>query len=200
MCFPSIPLEGDPQPPVYHHVLVWGSSEVGESYLTLALEVALMGMGQQRIMPEGLYAQDKVAAVPPPTPPVINPQGCSSVSSGARLAVSTRDEVTVVEFTSLKHPDRQFLPKWRERWLTLEQNVAISCSLCELVLAVAQHADWRPFWSSECHSAGTGILSSCPQEPHTSARPRKLSQLACCAVSKDEPLNLAEYWFSVCLR
>uniref|UniRef100_A0A8C6KWL8 Zinc finger, SWIM-type containing 5 n=1 Tax=Nothobranchius furzeri TaxID=105023 RepID=A0A8C6KWL8_NOTFU len=32
----------------------------GESYLTLALEVALMGMGQQRIMPEGLYAQDKV--------------------------------------------------------------------------------------------------------------------------------------------
>uniref|UniRef100_A0A7N9AUU8 Zinc finger, SWIM-type containing 5 n=1 Tax=Mastacembelus armatus TaxID=205130 RepID=A0A7N9AUU8_9TELE len=37
-------------------VLLYG----GESYLTLALEVALMGMGQQRIMPEGLYAQDKV--------------------------------------------------------------------------------------------------------------------------------------------
>uniref|UniRef100_A0A7N6C4V8 SWIM-type domain-containing protein n=1 Tax=Anabas testudineus TaxID=64144 RepID=A0A7N6C4V8_ANATE len=48
------------QPPVYHHVPVWGSSDGGESYLTLALEVALMGMGQQRIMPEGLYAQDKV--------------------------------------------------------------------------------------------------------------------------------------------
>uniref|UniRef100_A0A665WTV2 ZSWIM4-8 C-terminal domain-containing protein n=1 Tax=Echeneis naucrates TaxID=173247 RepID=A0A665WTV2_ECHNA len=48
------------QPPVYHHVPVWGSPEGGESYLTLALEVALMGMGQQRIMPEGLYAQDKV--------------------------------------------------------------------------------------------------------------------------------------------
>uniref|UniRef100_A0A8C0ZFQ3 Zinc finger SWIM-type containing 5 n=1 Tax=Cyanistes caeruleus TaxID=156563 RepID=A0A8C0ZFQ3_CYACU len=31
-----------------------------ESYLSLALEVALMGMGQQRVMPEGLYAQDKV--------------------------------------------------------------------------------------------------------------------------------------------
>ncbi|KAK1879670.1 Zinc finger SWIM domain containing protein 5 [Dissostichus eleginoides] len=46
-------------PPVYHHVPVWGSSDGGESYLTLALEVALMGMGQQRIMPEGLYAQDK---------------------------------------------------------------------------------------------------------------------------------------------
>uniref|UniRef100_A0A7N6FI38 ZSWIM4-8 C-terminal domain-containing protein n=1 Tax=Anabas testudineus TaxID=64144 RepID=A0A7N6FI38_ANATE len=51
---------GDTRPPVYHHVPVWGSSDGGESYLTLALEVALMGMGQQRIMPEGLYAQDKV--------------------------------------------------------------------------------------------------------------------------------------------
>uniref|UniRef100_A0AAQ6A402 Zinc finger, SWIM-type containing 5 n=1 Tax=Amphiprion ocellaris TaxID=80972 RepID=A0AAQ6A402_AMPOC len=51
---------GDPRPPVYHHVPVWGSPDGGESYLTLALEVALMGMGQQRIMPEGLYAQDKV--------------------------------------------------------------------------------------------------------------------------------------------
>uniref|UniRef100_A0A672HHX1 ZSWIM4-8 C-terminal domain-containing protein n=1 Tax=Salarias fasciatus TaxID=181472 RepID=A0A672HHX1_SALFA len=51
---------GDPRPPVYAHVPVWGSPDSGESYLTLALEVALMGMGQQRIMPEGLYAQDKV--------------------------------------------------------------------------------------------------------------------------------------------
>uniref|UniRef100_A0A8D3DGG3 Zinc finger, SWIM-type containing 5 n=1 Tax=Scophthalmus maximus TaxID=52904 RepID=A0A8D3DGG3_SCOMX len=54
------PSEGEPRPPVYHHVPVWGSPDGGESYLTLALEVALMGMGQQRIMPEGLYAQDKV--------------------------------------------------------------------------------------------------------------------------------------------
>lgn len=53
-------LDCDPRPPVYHHVPVWGSPDAGESYLTLALEVALMGMGQQRIMPEGLYAQDKV--------------------------------------------------------------------------------------------------------------------------------------------
>eukprot|EP00064_Thunnus_orientalis_P005852 superscaffoldBa00000590_g5866 len=53
-------LEDDSRPPVYHHVPVWGSPNGGESYLTLALEVALMGMGQQRIMPEGLYAQDKV--------------------------------------------------------------------------------------------------------------------------------------------
>lgn len=37
-----------------------GSQDSGESYLSLALEVALMGMGQQRVMPEGLYAQDKV--------------------------------------------------------------------------------------------------------------------------------------------
>ncbi|CAL1580167.1 unnamed protein product [Knipowitschia caucasica] len=56
----SMDTDGDPKPPVYNHVPVWGSPDSGESYLTLALEVALMGMGQQRIMPEGLYAQDKV--------------------------------------------------------------------------------------------------------------------------------------------
>ncbi|XP_063283773.1 zinc finger SWIM domain-containing protein 5 isoform X1 [Pelobates fuscus] len=49
------------QHPIYQHVCVPNSSpENGESYLALALEVALMGMGQQRLMPEGLYAQDKV--------------------------------------------------------------------------------------------------------------------------------------------
>uniref|UniRef100_A0A8C1YBT7 Zinc finger SWIM-type containing 6 n=1 Tax=Cyprinus carpio TaxID=7962 RepID=A0A8C1YBT7_CYPCA len=32
----------------------------GESYLALAVETALMGLGQQRIMPNGLYAQEKV--------------------------------------------------------------------------------------------------------------------------------------------
>ncbi|XP_048198324.1 zinc finger SWIM domain-containing protein 4 [Perognathus longimembris pacificus] len=42
----------------YHHVPVPGSP--GESYLALALEVALLGLGQQRALPEGLYAQDKV--------------------------------------------------------------------------------------------------------------------------------------------
>ncbi|KFP33641.1 Zinc finger SWIM domain-containing protein 5, partial [Colius striatus] len=52
---------GDAKPPVYQHVPVaTGSQDSGESYLSLALEVALMGMGQQRVMPEGLYAQDKV--------------------------------------------------------------------------------------------------------------------------------------------
>ncbi|XP_073936390.1 zinc finger SWIM domain-containing protein 5 isoform X2 [Castor canadensis] len=44
--------------PVYQHVPV--AAGYSESYLSLALEVALMGMGQQRVMPEGLYAQDKV--------------------------------------------------------------------------------------------------------------------------------------------
>uniref|UniRef100_A0A8C1V9D0 Zinc finger, SWIM-type containing 6 n=1 Tax=Cyprinus carpio TaxID=7962 RepID=A0A8C1V9D0_CYPCA len=33
---------------------------LGESYLALAVETALMGLGQQRIMPDGLYAQEKV--------------------------------------------------------------------------------------------------------------------------------------------
>nr|XP_045372062.1 zinc finger SWIM domain-containing protein 4 isoform X2 [Camelus bactrianus] len=42
----------------YQHVPVPGSP--GESYLAMALEVALLGLGQQRVLPEGLYAQDKV--------------------------------------------------------------------------------------------------------------------------------------------
>lgn len=46
---------------MYQHVPVAHNCPEGqESYLSLALEVALMGMGQQRVMPEGLYAQDKV--------------------------------------------------------------------------------------------------------------------------------------------
>ena len=32
----------------------------GESYLALAVETALIGLGQQRVMPDGLYAQEKV--------------------------------------------------------------------------------------------------------------------------------------------
>ncbi|XP_006874339.1 PREDICTED: zinc finger SWIM domain-containing protein 4 [Chrysochloris asiatica] len=42
----------------YQHVPVPGSPS--ESYFALALEVALLGLGQQRALPEGLYAQDKV--------------------------------------------------------------------------------------------------------------------------------------------
>uniref|UniRef100_A0A671NR05 Zinc finger SWIM domain-containing protein 6 n=1 Tax=Sinocyclocheilus anshuiensis TaxID=1608454 RepID=A0A671NR05_9TELE len=34
--------------------------DAGESYLALAVETALMGLGQQRIMPDGLYTQEKV--------------------------------------------------------------------------------------------------------------------------------------------
>ncbi|KAM7098992.1 zinc finger SWIM domain-containing protein 5 isoform 2-T2 [Molossus nigricans] len=49
------------RPSVYQHVpMAAGCPNSSESYLSLALEVALMGMGQQRVMPEGLYAQDKV--------------------------------------------------------------------------------------------------------------------------------------------
>lgn len=32
----------------------------GESYMALAVETALVGLGQQRVMPDGLYAQEKV--------------------------------------------------------------------------------------------------------------------------------------------
>ncbi|XP_075216583.1 zinc finger SWIM domain-containing protein 5-like [Lycorma delicatula] len=45
--------------PRYHHVAVVGSRDRSETYLTLAVEVALIGLGQQRIMPPGLYAQEK---------------------------------------------------------------------------------------------------------------------------------------------
>ncbi|XP_068011488.1 zinc finger SWIM domain-containing protein 6 isoform X2 [Melanerpes formicivorus] len=44
----------------YHHLPAHRFLEEGESYLTLAVEVALIGLGQQRIMPDGLYAQEKV--------------------------------------------------------------------------------------------------------------------------------------------
>lgn len=41
----------------YQHVPVTGSKIRDETYLTLAFEVALIGLGQQRNMPIGLYAQ-----------------------------------------------------------------------------------------------------------------------------------------------
>ncbi|XP_065262750.1 zinc finger SWIM domain-containing protein 6 isoform X2 [Emys orbicularis] len=44
----------------YQHLPSHKFLEEGESYLTLAVEVALIGLGQQRIMPDGLYAQEKV--------------------------------------------------------------------------------------------------------------------------------------------
>ncbi|KAF6216446.1 hypothetical protein GE061_000788 [Apolygus lucorum] len=46
-------------PPKYQHVPVVGSRDRSETYLTLAVEGALIGLGQQRIMPPGLYAQEK---------------------------------------------------------------------------------------------------------------------------------------------
>ncbi|RXM91935.1 Zinc finger SWIM domain-containing protein 6 [Acipenser ruthenus] len=44
----------------YQHFPMHRFLEEGESYLTLAVEIALIGLGQQRIMPDGLYAQEKV--------------------------------------------------------------------------------------------------------------------------------------------
>ncbi|KAG7499232.1 hypothetical protein JOB18_032845 [Solea senegalensis] len=45
------------EPPVFlaHRFL-----EEGESFVSLAVETALIGLGQQRVMPDGLYAQEKV--------------------------------------------------------------------------------------------------------------------------------------------
>uniref|UniRef100_A0A8C2PMJ3 SWIM-type domain-containing protein n=1 Tax=Capra hircus TaxID=9925 RepID=A0A8C2PMJ3_CAPHI len=44
----------------YQHLPAHKFLEEGESYLTLAVEVALIGLGQQRVMPDGLYTQEKV--------------------------------------------------------------------------------------------------------------------------------------------
>ncbi|ESP05158.1 hypothetical protein LOTGIDRAFT_208096 [Lottia gigantea] len=43
----------------YHHIPLPSNTDNTESYLTLAMEVALIGLGQQRVMPPGLYAQEK---------------------------------------------------------------------------------------------------------------------------------------------
>ncbi|XP_013410887.1 zinc finger SWIM domain-containing protein 5 isoform X2 [Lingula anatina] len=43
----------------YQHLPISGNRDHTESYLTLAIEVALMGLGQQRLMPGGVYAQEK---------------------------------------------------------------------------------------------------------------------------------------------
>ncbi|KPJ04086.1 Zinc finger SWIM domain-containing protein 5 [Papilio xuthus] len=46
-------------PPRYQHVPVAGSKNPGETYLALALEAALLGLGMQRMLPTGLYAQER---------------------------------------------------------------------------------------------------------------------------------------------
>ncbi|GAB1609147.1 finger SWIM domain-containing 5-like [Argonauta hians] len=43
----------------YKHIAIPKCRDRNESYLTLALEVALIGLGHQQIMPSGLYAQEK---------------------------------------------------------------------------------------------------------------------------------------------
>ena len=49
-----------PAPLRYRHVRVEGSTDRDETYLSLAVEAALLGLGQQSIMPAGLYSQEKV--------------------------------------------------------------------------------------------------------------------------------------------
>ncbi|KAK6617257.1 hypothetical protein RUM44_005588 [Polyplax serrata] len=51
--------EGSNIPPRYQHIPVVGTRDRSETYLSLAVEVALIGLGQQRKMPTGLYAQEK---------------------------------------------------------------------------------------------------------------------------------------------
>lgn len=58
----SVAEEGTtPAPPLrFRHVRVSGSREREETYLAMAVEAALLGLGQQAIMPAGLYSQEKV--------------------------------------------------------------------------------------------------------------------------------------------
>ncbi|KAJ8717670.1 hypothetical protein PYW07_005600 [Mythimna separata] len=46
-------------PPRYQHVPVASSKNPEETYLALALEAALLGLGVQRMLPMGLYAQER---------------------------------------------------------------------------------------------------------------------------------------------
>ena len=43
----------------FQHLPIAGLRDSQESYLTMAVEVCLMGLGQQRVMPAGVYAQEK---------------------------------------------------------------------------------------------------------------------------------------------
>ena len=58
----SVAEEGSvPPPPLrFRHLRVSGSRDREETYLTLAVEATLLGLGQQAIMPAGLYSQEKV--------------------------------------------------------------------------------------------------------------------------------------------
>jgi hypothetical protein len=45
--------------PRYQHIVVPGTRDRSETYLSLAMESGLIGLGQQRLMPPGFYAQEK---------------------------------------------------------------------------------------------------------------------------------------------
>lgn len=45
--------------PKYMPIIVEGSNDRNETYIALALEAALIGLGQQRLMPNGEYLQEK---------------------------------------------------------------------------------------------------------------------------------------------
>lgn len=49
--------DGNVIQPKYQHVPVPFSSEPNETYLTLAFEAAILALGKQRVMPQGLYSQ-----------------------------------------------------------------------------------------------------------------------------------------------
>lgn len=54
------PANSSIMPPQYQHIHVPNSKDKYETYLTLAFEAAVLALGKQRIMPQGLYSQHVV--------------------------------------------------------------------------------------------------------------------------------------------
>lgn len=54
------PVNNSIMPPQYQHIYVTNTKDKLETYLTLAFQAAVLALGKQRIMPQGLYSQHVV--------------------------------------------------------------------------------------------------------------------------------------------
>ncbi|MEJ1282559.1 hypothetical protein NN561_013519 [Cricetulus griseus] len=122
--------------PVYQHVPVAsGCPNSNESYLSLALEVALMGMGQQRVMPEGLYAQDKVCR---------NEEQLLSqlqeLQLDDELVQTLRKQCILLLEGDTSHPHHMVsvVPSRYPRWFTLGHLESQQCELASTMLTAAK--------------------------------------------------------------
>ncbi|KAG8441475.1 hypothetical protein GDO86_007004 [Hymenochirus boettgeri] len=182
-------LGGEQRKVMYQHVPVPGSTS-GESYLCLALEVALMGLGQQRAMPEGLYAQDKLVRS---EEHIIGLLG--TLDMGERLIqVLRKQAVLLLEggpysgFGEVIYPMRlpvleSILPPHSSDILPLDSMLTsrfprwfilghLETRQCELASAMLTTAKGDPKW---LHT----VLASIQQHIHSPALLFKLAQDAC---------------------